>query len=370
MNYSENFSLNLKALRKERKLTQKELAQLLGYSDKTISKWECGASIPTIEILFDIAKILQVSIEDLFADSEIYYLGIDGGGTKTDLALADKDGNIIRTLKTGSSNPMDIGIEAAEAILKEAIYKICKDIRFSSIYVFAGIAGGTAGDAQQKLREFFSEFNFLDFLSDSDNRNVVAAGLGNDDGITVLLGTGICVYTQRDRKLRRIAGWGYLIDNGGSGYNLGRDALNAYFCAIDGSGAETALTEEIDKIYPGGEQKLMGYIYKHGKKAVASFAPAVFAAIEKDDETAKIILRRNMKEVAHIIETASREFDVEKIPVILKGGITNQACVIEYLKSSLENQERFDFKVLDCAPVNGAVMLAQQLNIERDENNA
>ena len=70
-----------------------------------MSKWECEASIPDIETLFDIAKILQTSLDDLFQAREMYCLGIDGGGTKTDLALVDREGSLIRTLKVSGESP-------------------------------------------------------------------------------------------------------------------------------------------------------------------------------------------------------------------------------------------------------------------------
>lgn len=50
--YTQNFSTNLRILRMEKNLTQKELADLLKYSEKTVSKWECGACIPDIDVLF------------------------------------------------------------------------------------------------------------------------------------------------------------------------------------------------------------------------------------------------------------------------------------------------------------------------------
>lgn len=49
--YTQNFSTNLRILRMEKNLTQKELADLLKYSEKTVSKWECGACIPDIDVL-------------------------------------------------------------------------------------------------------------------------------------------------------------------------------------------------------------------------------------------------------------------------------------------------------------------------------
>lgn len=368
--YAQQFALNLRTLRKQKGLKQKAFAQQLGYSEKTVSKWECGASIPSIETLFSIAKLLQTSIDDLFKTKEIYYLGIDGGGTKTELSLADMAGNLVRTLKVEACNPIDIGFEASKNVLKDAIYKICQDIPFSSVCLFAGIAGGSSAGMQERFYDFFKEFNFLTFSNDSDNKNIVAAGLGRRDGVTVILGTGICAYAQKDNKHTKVGGWGYLIDNGGSGYNLGRDALNAYFCALDGTGGETLLTDEIDAIYPGGTQEIMAYIYQGGKKAVASFAPAVFSALEKEDEIAKTILEQNMKAAALIIETAALRISGEKIPVIVAGGLTKQPCVLECLKKHLKDSERFDISILTSAPVEGAVILARELMKEEDNFNA
>lgn len=362
---NEKFAQNLKRMRKMQKLTQKEFADLAGYSEKTVSKWECGLSIPPIETLFTIASILKVSIDELFKANAVYYLGIDGGGTKTTLALTDSDGRLIRQIKADTCNPVDIGLENATAVLRNGIYEVCRDIPFSSIYAFAGIAGGTAADMKEKLRDFFSSFHFAASENDSDNQNIIAAGLGEKDGMTLILGTGICAYVQKERCHTRVAGWGYLIDNGGSGYNIGRDALEAYFRAMDSSGVETQLTDEIDTLYTEGPEKLLGHIYDGGKKAVAAFAPAVFNAAKKGDIVATDILKRNMEYAAHILETAGNHFDEsKKVPVILAGGLTKQKLVVELLEASLKNPERYEIKVLSADPVCGALILAQQLNVE------
>lgn len=301
---------------------------------------------------------------------ELYCLGIDGGGTKTELSLVDMEGNLVRTLKVEACNPVDIGFEASTNVLKRAIYKICEDIPFSSVCLFAGIAGGTSAGMKERFCDFFKEFNFFKFACDSDNRNIVAAGLGKRDGVSIILGTGICAYAQKDNKHTKVSGWGYLIDNGGSGYNLGRDALNAYFCALDGTGRKTLLTDEIDSIYPGGPQEIMTYIYQGGKKAVASFAPAVFSALEKADEIAEAILEQNMKIAAHIIETAALGISGEKIPIIVAGGLTKQPRVLDCLKKYLKDPERFKISALQSKPVEGAVILARELVKEEDNYNA
>ena len=352
------FSVNLKKARLAQKQTQKELGEALGFSEKTVSKWECGVAMPDIDTLFSLCDQLKLGIGELFADEQQYYLGIDGGGTKTVMVLADGEGKTLRTLKTEACNPVDLGIESAKQILKNGIFEICSGIPMSQITLFAGIAGGTSGDMKPRLAEFFGGFGFRDFRNDSDNLNIIAAGLGNRNGITVILGTGFCVYTQIDGRYRRIGGWGYLIDEGGSGYNFGRDALHAYFSAFDGSGEDTLLVEEIDRIYPGGPNALVSYIYANGKKAVASFAMAVFSACRRGDKVAQRILQRNIREVTRIIGVAAADFPDGVIPVVFAGGLTNEELVISELKKELI-PERYQMERLQCEPVSGAVMLAR-----------
>ena len=355
------FSENLRKIRVARRLTQRELGSQLGFSEKTVSKWECGAAIPNIETLFLICEVLQTNFETLFLGEECYFLGIDGGGTKTALRLVDGNGNVIRTHQVEGSNPVNIGLEAAKKILKAAIYDICKGIPFSSVTVFAGLAGGITGTMKQDIYAFLGEFGFAAFDNDSDNLNIIAAGLGERNGITVILGTGFCVYTQKDMQHKGIGGWGYLIDAAGSGFSLGRDALYAYFAAYDGSGKPTLLTEEIERIYSDGPEALCAHIYKNEKKVVAAFAPTVFVAIARGDEVAKEILERNISETARYISVAARIFDEDTVPVVLAGGLTKEPILIECLKKYLPNDKNYQLEILSCEPVQGAVMLAQKL---------
>ncbi len=60
-------SQNLSALRKSRHLTQQELAEQIGYSDKSISKWELGKAIPSVDILLKFAEFYGVTLNDLVA---------------------------------------------------------------------------------------------------------------------------------------------------------------------------------------------------------------------------------------------------------------------------------------------------------------
>ena len=60
---------NLLKLRKEAKLTQMELAEKFNYSDKSISKWENGESLPSIDVLYEIAKFYNTSLDALTSET-------------------------------------------------------------------------------------------------------------------------------------------------------------------------------------------------------------------------------------------------------------------------------------------------------------
>ena len=153
--HKEQFASNLRTLRAERRLTQRALGERIGFSEKTVSKWECGAAIPDVETLFSIGEVLGVPIEALFADGKHYYLGIDGGGTKTELALADATGRILRTHRTGACNPVDIGLERAKEILRDAVCEVCRGIPASSISHLRALRGGARRACAKSWRPFF-----------------------------------------------------------------------------------------------------------------------------------------------------------------------------------------------------------------------
>ncbi len=356
--YEERFAYNITRLRKNRGLTQIQFANLFGYSEKTISKWECIGSIPSIETLYKVANVFNVKIDDLFKDNCTYLLGIDGGGTKTDFILSDENLNILNKVTLGGCNPIDIGIEEAKKILKEGIYKICENICLSDVIMFAGLSGGSSGGMKENLEKFFDTFGFKAFSNGSDTENIISAGIGDRDGIVVIMGTGNCAIAQHDDIRERVSGWGYLFDDGGSGYSIARDAIAAHFRYIDGSGEYTLFSEEISKQYPD-PQILLGKLYKEGKKTIASYSPLVFECAEKNDILCINIIKKNMDFVADIIDTAAKKINKENVDVVLAGGISRIPMAISFMTSSLKN--KYNISLLEESPVMGALICAKKI---------
>ena len=104
-------------------------------------------------------------------------------------------------------------------------------------------------------------------------------------------------------------------------------------------------------------------------KAVASFAPAIYKALERGDETAKRILERNMKVAANVAETARKRFpDKKVVPLVISGGLTENPETLAYFRAALKDPDEFDIKILDRAPVYGALELAMKIKESEREN--
>ena len=358
-----NIARNIRSRRKELKMTQSELADLLGYSAKAVSKWESGAGAPPTVILPNLAQVLQTNLDTLMGDvcNRAFYLGIDGGGTKTEFALADSDGNIIKSVCLGTSNPSDIGIESALNVLRAGIIEVCGNIPKSTIYAFAGLAGGSTAGIYEKMSDFLSKFGFADMKNGSDALNAIATSLGDSDGISVIMGTGSVVFAQVNGKAYRVGGYGHLLGDAGSGFSLGREAILAALCFEDGSGENTSLYEAV-KEKCGTEIVLnsLGKLYSGGKREIAQYAPLVLRAYEDGDNVAKRILLDDLEKVAQSIRGAAKHLPSTKEPirVVLCGSLcTKDDVICRVLREILAN-ENYSISICDSPLLLGALRLA------------
>ena len=257
-----------------------------------------------------------------------YLLGIDAGGTKTAFVLTDRQFNITTNLTLGSANPVDVGMEQCKTVLQKGIEHCCNGIDPGEISCFAGIAGGISGNNKEIIHSFLAQFGFGHFANGSDIENCIAMTLNSNDGICVIMGTGVIAFFQQNNRLHRIGGWGYLLDKGGSGYHLGADALYCALGCYDGRGGSTLmqglLEEKLNKTIP----EAIPEIYAGGKAKIASFAPIVFSAYLQKDDYAKSILDRNVQEVAMLIRTAWQIAKNEDLPVYICGGLAKEKDIL------------------------------------------
>lgn len=361
IDYNVNFARNLKDLRKKQNLSQFELGQKIGYTEKAISKWERGIYIPDIKVLIGLSKVFNVTLDELVSkDESIYFLGIDGGGTKTAFVLEDKNGKCIKRYVDVGCNPNDVGIEKAKEILKVGIERTCAGIPHSQIAVFAGIAGGGIDQNKKLFQNFLSEYNFLMARSGSDIENIIATGFDGKDGIVMILGTGVALFCVKGNRAKRMLGWGHYFDEGGSAFNFGRDALSRTFNVVDGIYEQTTMTKMVLEKADCSIDDLVGKTYAMGKKYVASFAECVFNAAKEGDEIAINIIHNNMAVVAKALKHGAEYLGKTQVDVVIAGGLTNEPDIISYLQKEIKGSYKFNFRFISEEPVYGAVKLSRK----------
>ena len=293
---------------------------------------------------------------------ENFYLGIDGGATKTKFMIADKTGKIINEITLGSSNPIDIGYEKCVSVLGEGIERVCNGIPYSEISIFAGISGGISGDSQRKINDFLSGFGFHAFSNGSDAENIIAAGLKGRDGVAVIMGTGSCAFVSKDGKIHRIGGLGYLFDFAGSGYDIGAHGIAAALRSEDGTGEHTSIRDGIlRRTKKKSVLESLGDFYSQGKAEIASYAPIVLEAYDGGDAVAKSILKDNMQHTAMLIHAAGKYFN-DSVQVSFVGGLTKRFDILKpFIEEGLnqyKDKKTYEFSILREDVVYGALYKA------------
>ncbi|NPV07721.1 MAG: ATPase [Anaerolineae bacterium] len=254
-----------------------------------------------------------------------YVIGVDGGGTKTRAVLADAHGRAITWGDGGPSNPTRVPAEQMRASLHQAIAGALGSagVPLSSV---AAICLGMAGSmgSEEVIRAAVADLvqgRPVSVVSDV----VVAfwAAIRGDFGVVIISGTGSCAYgVGPDGRTAYSGGWGYLLGDEGSGFDIGRRGIAAALRASDGRGRPTVLLERLLEYFEvDTAREVVAPIYRPAsgtpQSQIAGFAPVVVAAAEAGDEVARRILHRAGRElalmgtaVASSLGLGEREFDL------------------------------------------------------------
>lgn len=227
-----------------------------------------------------------------------YVIGIDGGGTKTALKLADEEGNILLENEGGPCNINSMKEVYVKNMLKELIEdtltKTClkmEDIKALCI----GTAGVDRLSDKKIIEKIIKNLGFNGkIIVTNDGEIALFGGTCEDEGVIVISGTGsICYGRNKKGEIKRAGGWGHIIGDEGSGYYIGINAINYIAKAYDGINEKTIMTDLIlDYLKLQSPQDLIDYVYRSGagKSEIAYLAILVDEAYKKGDFAAKKIL--------------------------------------------------------------------------------
>lgn len=246
--------------------------------------------------------------------------GLDGGGTKTLVECRDGDGTVLCRETFGPFNLNSIGEARFSALLDEIAGFLAE--RGECVSLCAGAAGVSNPAVKELFRKAMTEAGIPRWQLVGDHEIALWGALSGQPGCALIAGTGsICCGRNAAGQFARTGGWGHLIDDGGSGYALGRDALAAVVRQWDGRGKTTILSELVEqRLELHTPQDLVGYVYGGDKSRVAAVSRLVSEAAQARDPVAEGIYCKNGAELALLVTATARKLGMESCKVALLGG--------------------------------------------------
>ena len=301
-----------------------------------------------------------------------YLIGIDGGGTKTDCAIADLSGKIIRQTSGKPSNFMIIGVEEALenifALIEQNLFELGGD--FSDVkQIVIGVAGAGREEDAMLLEKGFKDYSdqegvhFKGVKVVSDAHIALEGAFPDSAGCILIAGTGSILFGKDEKGvIHRVGGFGRLIGDEGSGYSIGRKALNAVSKASDGRGEETMISELLDaKMNHNTSKNIINKVYNENLD-VASVAKIVIEAAEEGDPIAEDILEEEADELVLHIRSLINKIQTNNLNVAFSGSlIDNKNFYSDLLKNKIKSTLP-NVKVVKPAnpPVSGAILFAKR----------
>jgi glucosamine kinase len=184
------------------------------------------------------------------ASDASYFLGFDGGGTKTDCVLADAEGRVLARGSAGPSNPLRTGYARAWFSLSDAGDSVlsAQKIHAGTIAgICAGLGGaGRAGVAHRVATFFQGAYPNATVRVTTDLEIALEAAFGSGEGVILLAGTGSAAFGRdTNGRTSRAGGRGPWFSDEGSAFDIGRRAFRAVTLAEEHRGPSTELSTRI-----------------------------------------------------------------------------------------------------------------------------
>lgn len=294
----------------------------------------------------------------------MHSIGIDGGGTKTVGILTTETGEHIARAEAGPSNYHVVSEAKTQKVLAEILTSLFKQAglsRASPVAFCLGMAGlGRAEDRVVIGR-------ICDALGVGENRILthdahiaLVGGTGKQEGVIIISGTGSIVYgIDAHGGEARAGGWGYLLGDEGSGYDMALKGLQAVARAADGRAESTKLTALVlAQLGLDAPSELIRWAHAASRDVIAQGAEVVFHAAEIGDRTAKQIIATAAEELARAATVVMKGLEFTEPPhIVLSGGnLVHQPLFVEELRNRLTAPVRLPKH----EPAVGAVLLARK----------
>lgn len=296
-----------------------------------------------------------------------YYIGIDGGGTKTAVFAASKDARVFLKAKTGSSSWREHGIKTVIGNIKEAV----DDLPFDEGDRFVGMAMGLPcfgesvdGDFHLK-QEIAAVFPGIPVYVTNDVEVGWAGSLALEPGINVVAGTGSIAYGRDIHgNTARSGGWDEFFSDEGSGHWMGRKMMELFSKQSDGRAPRGALYDIVRSEFGLSEDiHFIDQIRSHYlgcREKIASLQILLEKASLAGDESARALYHEAARELCSIAMAVKNQLDFSQgdCQVSYSGGIFKAGDLILPLFRELLEQGGARAILPKCTPAQGAALIA------------
>jgi glucosamine kinase len=304
-----------------------------------------------------------------------YYLGIDGGGTKTTCAVGDES-HLLATATAGPSNIVRVGEAQARESLHQSVRQACAAAGITPAQVSRTCVGGS-GAARPELAEIVrhSLAQILPTPIDvvGDMQIALEAAFDNGPGVIVIAGTGSIAYGRDPQgKTLRAGGWGFAIGDEGSAHWIGRAAVSTVLRAADPRDGASENKPRQDSSLFSALLKAWGVTSLTDlARAANSIPPPDFAALfpvvaASQDDLAAQVLTHAGRELAAVAAVVIRGLFAKghaaSVPVAMTGGVFRHAPLVRQVfyneLRALDPRVEVNPQVVD--PVDGALRMARR----------
>ncbi|MDP1579813.1 MAG: BadF/BadG/BcrA/BcrD ATPase family protein [Candidatus Didemnitutus sp.] len=291
-----------------------------------------------------------------------YHIGVDGGGTKTELILVDDAGRIVAQHAASGCNPSHVGPERARAVVGGALDALlaaapapfARNALVSTQFFMAG--------SPAFWREFAASLtDFGEVKTAPDSWPVLELATEGAPGLALHAGTGsFIVARDLDGKIHSAGGLGWKLGDPGSGFDMGRRAIARALLEMQGWGEPSVLSTEL-RAHTGLQDApaITRYFYAEpaANVQIAAFAPRVLATAASGCLPAQTIVVASLGElVTQARFLTAKLFPAPAAPLAcgLSGPILNHAVSVYALKAIAEtNQWPVEFRFLTAPPIEG-----------------
>lgn len=308
-----------------------------------------------------------------------YFLGVDGGGTKTRFLLIDANAQPLAQAELGTTYFPQVGLDGAGAVLEDGIAQVLSRAGINAgdiAWAFFGLPayGENAAVAQQLNTLPAGILGHLRYTCDNDMICGWAGSLACADGINLIAGTGSMGYGQRNGLGQRAGGWGDVLGDEGSAYWIAARGLNVYSKMSDGRLPKGPLHAIVnDALHLKRDLDLCAHIYGPNvgsRTDIAKLSPLVANAARAGDSHAQHIYRDAGTELAQIaiaLRNALQFEAGEQVSISYSGGAFHAGeLLLEPLRNALQAASaQFDLRPPLHSPDMGAALYAQRLAASR-----